>query len=101
MVVCFPGAKLEAITDRVETIVGTGKGGRKYRQLVRGAKQTWVEQIILSGILPEMGSRGQGYCEEAVWLNIVTGNSILTIIIIIECYYSNIILCMHCKVYYM
>ena len=32
----------------------------KYRQLVRRAKQTRVEQIILSGILPVMGSRGQG-----------------------------------------
>ena len=34
---------------------------RKYRQLVSRAKQTRVEQIILSGILPVMGSRGQGY----------------------------------------
>ena len=34
---------------------------RKYRQLVRRPKQTRVEQIILSGILPVMGSRGQGY----------------------------------------
>ena len=34
---------------------------RKYRQLVTRAKQTRVEQIILSGILPVMGSRGQGY----------------------------------------
>ena len=79
--VSFPGAKIEAITERVEKIVGPGKGGsilvylgtnsaeregttaivRKYRQLVRKAKQTWVEQIILSGILPVMGSRGQGY----------------------------------------
>ena len=34
---------------------------RKYRQLDRTLKQTWVEQVILSGILPVMGSRGQGY----------------------------------------
>ena len=27
MVVCFPGAKIEAITERVEKIVGPGKGG--------------------------------------------------------------------------
>ena len=79
--VCFPRAKIEAITESVEKIVGLGKGGsillhigtnnaeregttaivRKYRQLVRRAKQTWVEQIILSGILLVMGSRGQGY----------------------------------------
>ena len=27
MVVCFPGAKIEAIAERVEKIVGPGKGG--------------------------------------------------------------------------
>ena len=27
MVVCLPGAKIEAITERVENIVGSGKGG--------------------------------------------------------------------------
>ena len=81
VVVCLPGAKIEAITERVENIVGSGKGGsvlvhvgtnnveresttaivRKYRQLVRTLKQTRVEQIILSGILPEMGRRGHKY----------------------------------------
>ena len=50
VVVCLPGAKIEAITERVENIVGSGKGGsvlvhveregttaivRKYRHLVR------------------------------------------------------------------
>ena len=55
VVVCLPGAKIEAITERVKNIVGSGKGGsvlvhvgtnnveregttaivRKYRQLVR------------------------------------------------------------------
>ena len=34
---------------------------KKYRQLVRRVKQTRVEQIIMSGILPIMGSKGQGY----------------------------------------
>ena len=34
---------------------------RKYKQLVRTHKQTRVEQIVLSGILPVIGSRGQGY----------------------------------------
>ena len=33
---------------------------KKYRQLVRTLKHIRVEQIILSGILPVMGSRGQG-----------------------------------------
>ena len=70
VVVCLPGAKIEAITERVENIVGSGKGGsvlvhvgtnnveregttaivRKYRNLVRTLKQMWGEQVILSGI---------------------------------------------------
>ena len=57
VVVCFPGAKIEAITERVEKIVGPAKGGsiqvhvvtsnaeregttavvKKYRQFVRTA----------------------------------------------------------------
>ena len=65
--VCLPGAKIEAITERVENIVGSGKGGsvlvhvgknnveregttaivRKYRQLVRTLKQTRVEQLFI------------------------------------------------------
>ena len=81
VVVCLPGAKIEAITQRVKNIVGSGKGGsvlvhvgtnnveregttaivRKYRQLVRTLKQTRVEQVILSGILPVMGRRGNKY----------------------------------------
>ena len=40
---------------------GTTAIVRKYRQLVRRAKQTRVEQIILSLIPPVMGSREQGY----------------------------------------
>ena len=81
VVACLPGAKIEAITERVENIVGSGKGGsvlvhvgtnnveredttaivRKYRNLVRKLKQTRVEQVILSGILPVIGRRGHGY----------------------------------------
>ena len=79
--VCLPGAKIEAITERVKNIVGSGKGGsvlvhvgtnnveregttaivRKYRQLIRTLKQTRVEQVILSRILPVMGRRGHKY----------------------------------------
>ena len=33
---------------------------RKFRQLVRRAKQTWAEQIILSGIIPVTGSKEIG-----------------------------------------
>ena len=81
VVVCLPGAKIEAITERVKNTVGSGKGGsvlvhvgtnnvesegttaivRKYRQLVRTLKQMRVEQVILSGILPVMGRRGHKY----------------------------------------
>ena len=81
VVVCLPGAQIEVITERVKNIVGSGKGGsvlvhvgtnnveregttaivRKYRQLVRTLKQTRVEQVILSGILPVMGRRGHKY----------------------------------------
>ena len=67
VVVCLPGAKIEAITERVDNVVGSGKGGsvlvhvgtnnvgttaivRKYRNLVRTLKQTQVEQVILSRI---------------------------------------------------
>ena len=80
VVVCFPGAKIEAMTEGGKNH-GSGKGGSilvhvgtnnveregttaivtKYRLLVRTLKQTRVEQIILSGILPIMGNRGQGY----------------------------------------
>ena len=76
VVVCLPGAKIEEITERVENIVGSGKGGsvlvhvgtnnveregttaivRKYWQLVRTLKQTRVEQVI-----PVMGRRGHIY----------------------------------------
>ena len=81
VVVCLTGAKIEAITERVEHIVGSGKGGyvlvhvgtnnaesegttaiiRKYRNLVRTLKQTRVEQVILSGFLPVIGRRGHRY----------------------------------------
>ena len=80
VVVCLPWAKIEAITERVENIVGSGKGGcvlvhvltnnveregsttivRKYMNLVRALKQTRVE-VILSGILPIIGRRGHRY----------------------------------------
>ena len=81
MVVCLPGAKIDTITERVENIVGPGKGGsvlvhvgtnnieregttaivRTYRNLVRTPKQTRVEQVILSGILLVIGRRGHRY----------------------------------------
>ena len=67
------GVKMEAITETVENIVVSGQGGyvlvhvgtnkvvivRKFRQLVRTQKQTRVDQVILGGILPVIGRRGQ------------------------------------------
>ena len=81
VVVCLPWAKIEAITESVENIEGSGKGGsvlihvgtnnveregttaivRKYRNLVRTLKQTRVEQVILSGMLPVIGTKGHRY----------------------------------------
>ena len=40
---------------------GTTAIVRKYRNLVRTLKQTRVEQVILSGILPVIGRRGHRY----------------------------------------
>ena len=78
-VVCLPGARIEHVTERVETIVGRGNGGtihvgtnntdkegttaivEKYRKLLKKTKQARLGQIILSGILPVCGNRIQGY----------------------------------------
>ena len=47
-------------TNNVER-EGTTAIVRKYRNLVRTLKQTRVEQVILSGILPVIGRRGHRY----------------------------------------
>ena len=71
----------EVLLGGLKSIVGSSNGGsvlvhvgtnnveregttamvRKYRQLVRTLKQTRVEQVIVSGILPVMGRRGHKY----------------------------------------
>ena len=81
LVVCLPGARIEHVTERVEKIMGRGKGGSllvhigtnnadkegttaivdKYRKLLKKMKEARVEQIILSGILPVFGNRIDGY----------------------------------------
>ena len=81
VVVCLPGARIEHVTERVENIMGRGKGGTilvhigtnnadkegttaivdKYRKLLKKKKEARVEQIILSGILPVFGNRLDGY----------------------------------------
>ena len=77
VVVCLPGARIEHVTERVEKIMGRGKGGTilvhvmtnnagkegttaivdRYRNLLKKTKETRVGQIILSGILPVFGNR--------------------------------------------
>ena len=79
--VCLPGARIAHVTERVEKIMGRGKGGTilvhvgtnnadkeettaivdKYRKLLEKTKQARVGQIILSGILPVFGNRIDGY----------------------------------------
>ena len=81
VVVCLPGARIEHVTERVEKIMGRGKGGTilvhvgtnnaakegataivdKYRNLLKKTKEATVGQIILSGILPVFGNRIDGY----------------------------------------
>ena len=81
LVVCLPGARIEHVTERVEKIMGRGKGGcllvhigtnnadkegttaivDKYRKLLKKTKEARVEQIILSGILSVFGNRIDGY----------------------------------------
>ena len=81
VVVCLPGARIEHVTEKVEMIMGRGKGWSllvhigtnnadkegttaivdKYRKLLKKTKEARVEQIILSGILPVFGNRIDGY----------------------------------------
>ena len=79
--VCLPGARIEHVTERVEKIMGRGKGGtilvhvgthnadkegttaivEKYRNVLKKTKEARVGQVILSGILPVFGNRIDGY----------------------------------------
>ena len=81
VVVCLPGARIEHVTERIEKIMGRGKGGTilvhvgtnnsdkegttaivdKYRKRLKKTKEARVGQIILSGILPVFGNRIDGY----------------------------------------
>ena len=81
MVVCMPVANIETITEKVENIMGSGKGEsvlvhvetnnlekenataivRSYRQLIGTLKQARVELVIMSVVLPVIGRRGQIY----------------------------------------
>ena len=81
VVVCLQVARIEHVTERVEKIMGRGKGGtilvhvgtnyadkegttaivEQYRKLLKKTKQARMGQIIISGILPVFGNRIQGY----------------------------------------
>ena len=77
----LPATKIEDVTERVGQVIGNGHGGsfllhvgtnnakkegttaitEKYRKLVCTLKGVRVGQIVLSGILSIMGSRGKYY----------------------------------------
>ena len=79
--VCLPGAKVEDIAEKAGQVIGGGTGGAvlvhvgtnnaekegtssivgKYRRLIKTLKEARVGQIVLSGILPIMGGRGEEY----------------------------------------
>ena len=79
--VCLPGAKVEDIAEKAGQVMGGGTGGAvlvhvgtnnadkegtsaiigKYRRLIKTLKEAQVGQIVLSGILPIMGGRGEEY----------------------------------------
>ena len=79
--VCLPGAKIEEIAEKAEQVMGGGAGGAvlvhvgtnnaekegtsatvgKCRRLIKPLKEACVGQIVLSGILPIMGGRGEEY----------------------------------------
>ena len=81
VVVCLPGARIEHVTERVDKIMGRGKGGTilvhvgtnntdkegttaivdKFKTLLKKTNEARVGQIILSGILPVLGNRIDGY----------------------------------------
>ena len=79
--VCLPGAKVEDIAEKAGQVMGGGTGGAvlvhvgtnnaekegtsaiacKYRRLIKTLKEARVGQIVLSGILPIVGGRGEEY----------------------------------------
>ena len=81
VVVCLLGARIEHVTERIEQVMGAGKEGsilvhvgtnnadregttsivKKRRNSLKRTKQARVAQIILSGILPVICGRKQGY----------------------------------------
>ena len=86
--VCLPGSKIEDIAEKAGQVMGGGTGGvvlvhvgtnnaekegtsanvGKYSWLIKTLKEAQVGQIVLSGILPIMGGRGEEYrnCRMAI-----------------------------------
>ena len=78
--VCLPGSKIEDVAEKAGQVMGGGTGGAvlvhvgtnnaeegtsaivgKYRRLVKTLKEARIGQIVLLGILPVMGGRGEEY----------------------------------------
>ena len=75
--VCLPGAKIEDVAEKAGQVtggavvvhVGTNSTEKedtsaivgKYRRLVKTLKEARIGQIVLLGILPVMGGRGEEY----------------------------------------
>ena len=89
--VCLPGAKIKDIAAKAGQVMGGGTGGAvlvhvgtnnaekegtsaivgKYRRLIKTLKEARIGQILLSGILPIMGGRGEEYrnCSRRMAIN--------------------------------
>ena len=81
IMVCLPGTKTGDVAEKAGQVMGGDTGGSvlvhvgmnnaekegtsaivgKYRRLVKTLTEERVRQIVLSGILPVMGSRGEEY----------------------------------------
>ena len=65
--VCLPGAKIEDIAEKAGQVMGGGMGGAVLVHVGTNnseketLKEARVGQIVLSGILPIMGGRGEEY----------------------------------------
>ena len=79
--VCLPVAKIEDIAEKAGQVMGGGRGGAiivhvgtsnaekegtsaiagKYRRLIKTLKEARIRQIVLLGILPIIGGRGEEY----------------------------------------
>ena len=81
IIVCLPGANIEDVTEKAGQMMDSATGGAvllhvgtnnaetegtsaivgKYRRLAETLKEARIGQIVLSGMLPVMRGRGEGY----------------------------------------